>query len=87
MHHTPLSALLSNEQADSRRGEPKAAGVRSSKLEVLTQLRITSLTASMQVYKEMILVTRQDAPLPRVGKGTVSRPAALALYDADIRAL
>jgi hypothetical protein len=35
----------------------------------------------------MILVARQDAPLPRVAKGSVTRGAALALYDADIRAL
>jgi hypothetical protein len=40
-----------------------------------------------QIFKEMILVTRPDAELPRVGKGSVSRKAALALYDAEISAL
>jgi hypothetical protein len=40
-----------------------------------------------RVYKEMILVTSPSKPLPRAGKGTVQKKAALELYDEDIRAL
>jgi long-subunit acyl-CoA synthetase (AMP-forming) len=40
-----------------------------------------------RVYKEMILVVSPDKLLPRAAKGTVTRKAALALYDAEIRAL
>jgi hypothetical protein len=43
--------------------------------------------AFARVFKEMILVTQPAKSLPRVGKGTVSRKGALALYDAEIRAL
>jgi hypothetical protein len=39
------------------------------------------------VFKEMILVTQPAKTLPRVGKGTVSRKGALALYDAEIHLL
>jgi long-subunit acyl-CoA synthetase (AMP-forming) len=40
-----------------------------------------------RVHKEMILVTSPDKLLPRAAKGTVTRKAALALYEAEINAL
>jgi hypothetical protein len=40
-----------------------------------------------RVYKEMILVTKPDKPLPRAGKGTVQKKAALKIYDDEIEAL
>ncbi|KAJ8509096.1 hypothetical protein ONZ45_g8704 [Pleurotus djamor] len=38
-----------------------------------------------RVYKDMILFASPDKPLPRAGKGTVMRKAALAVYDAEIQ--
>ncbi|RDB20302.1 Non-canonical non-ribosomal peptide synthetase FUB8 [Hypsizygus marmoreus] len=43
--------------------------------------------AFSRIYKEMILITAKDKPLPRTGKGTVMRKAALAAYDDEIKAL
>ncbi|GLB33171.1 putative acetyl-CoA synthetase-like protein [Lyophyllum shimeji] len=43
--------------------------------------------AFSRIFKEMILLAPKDKPLPRAGKGTVMRKAALALYDAEIDAL
>lgn len=40
-----------------------------------------------RIFKEMILVTAKGKPLPRVGKGTVAKKAALKLYDAEIDAM
>jgi long-subunit acyl-CoA synthetase (AMP-forming) len=40
-----------------------------------------------RVFKEMILVTKPEKPLPRVGKGSVSRKGALLCYDEEIHAL
>ncbi|KIK64285.1 hypothetical protein GYMLUDRAFT_94733 [Collybiopsis luxurians FD-317 M1] len=40
-----------------------------------------------RIFKEMILITSPDKPLPRVGKGTVARKAALALYEQEINEL
>ncbi|KIP12212.1 hypothetical protein PHLGIDRAFT_508051 [Phlebiopsis gigantea 11061_1 CR5-6] len=38
-----------------------------------------------KVFKEMILVTSPDKPLPRAGKGTVIRKQALAAYAEEIK--
>ncbi|KAE9406881.1 acetyl-CoA synthetase-like protein [Gymnopus androsaceus JB14] len=40
--------------------------------------------AFSRIFKEMILIVDPQKPLPRVGKGTVARKAALALYDSEI---
>ncbi|KAJ3821631.1 putative aminoadipate reductase [Lentinula raphanica] len=40
--------------------------------------------AFSKIFKEMILIASPDKPLPRVGKGTVARKAALALYESEI---
>jgi hypothetical protein len=40
--------------------------------------------AFSRIFKEMILVVDPKKPLPRVGKGTVARKAALALYNSEI---
>ncbi|KIK65759.1 hypothetical protein GYMLUDRAFT_194612 [Collybiopsis luxurians FD-317 M1] len=37
-----------------------------------------------RIFKEMILIADPKKPLPRVGKGTLARKAALALYDPEI---
>ena len=37
-----------------------------------------------RIFKETIVVTTPDRPLPRAGKGTVLRKVALSMYDADI---
>ncbi|KAF9000302.1 hypothetical protein BDQ17DRAFT_1427302 [Cyathus striatus] len=43
--------------------------------------------AFSKIFKEMILITSPDKPLPRTAKGTVMRKAALQLYDEEIEAL
>ncbi|KAJ3543082.1 hypothetical protein NM688_g5900 [Phlebia brevispora] len=40
--------------------------------------------AFARIFKEMILVTKPDKPLPRAGKGTVIRKQAIALYADEI---
>ncbi|KAE9385220.1 hypothetical protein BT96DRAFT_1026658 [Gymnopus androsaceus JB14] len=40
--------------------------------------------AFSRIFKEMILVVDPEKPLPRVGKGTVARKAALTLYSSEI---
>lgn len=40
--------------------------------------------AFSRIYKEMILFTSKDKPLPRAGKGSVMRKAALDLYASEI---
>ncbi|KAF7333965.1 Non-canonical non-ribosomal peptide synthetase FUB8 [Mycena sanguinolenta] len=43
--------------------------------------------AFSRIFKEMILFTSKDKPLPRAGKGTVLRRAALTLYEPEIEAI
>lgn len=43
--------------------------------------------AFSRVFKEMIIVTAPDKPLPRTGKGTVMRKATLVAYEDEINAL
>ncbi|EGN93427.1 hypothetical protein SERLA73DRAFT_115874 [Serpula lacrymans var. lacrymans S7.3] len=43
--------------------------------------------AFSRIFKEMIVVTRPEKLLPRAGKGTVMRKAAVKLYDQEIDAL
>ncbi|KAG6839971.1 hypothetical protein C0991_009950, partial [Blastosporella zonata] len=43
--------------------------------------------AFSRIFKEMILITSETKPLPRTGKGTIMRRAALELYDQEIVAL
>ncbi|KAF8174554.1 putative aminoadipate reductase [Pholiota molesta] len=43
--------------------------------------------AFSKVFKELILITDVNKPLPRAGKGTVMRKAALTLYHDEIEAL
>ncbi|KAG6861818.1 hypothetical protein C0995_011700 [Termitomyces sp. Mi166 len=43
--------------------------------------------AFSKIYKEMILFASKEKPLPRAGKGTVMRKAALTLYASEISAL
>ncbi|CAA7265482.1 unnamed protein product [Cyclocybe aegerita] len=40
--------------------------------------------AFSRIFKEMILFTSSDKPLPRAGKGTVLRKAALKVYEVEI---
>ncbi|KAF9445951.1 putative aminoadipate reductase [Macrolepiota fuliginosa MF-IS2] len=40
-----------------------------------------------RIFKEMILITARDKPLPRSAKGTVMRKLALRVYDEDIEEL
>ncbi|KAH7912704.1 acetyl-CoA synthetase-like protein [Hygrophoropsis aurantiaca] len=40
-----------------------------------------------RIFKDMILVTHQDKPMPRAGKGTVQKKSAVQLYGTDIDAL
>ena len=40
-----------------------------------------------RIFKEMVIVTRADRPLPRVAKGTVVRAQALQLYSGEIEEL
>jgi hypothetical protein len=37
-----------------------------------------------RIYKEMIIFSTDEKPLPRVGKGTIARKAAIALYSSEI---
>ncbi|KAF8878948.1 putative aminoadipate reductase [Infundibulicybe gibba] len=43
--------------------------------------------AFSRIFKELILTTSKEKPLPRAGKGTVMRKAALKLYDREIERL
>ncbi|KAF9000304.1 hypothetical protein BDQ17DRAFT_1427303 [Cyathus striatus] len=43
--------------------------------------------AFSKIFKEMILITSSNKPLPRSAKGTIMRKAALELYDEEIEAL
>ncbi|KZP33066.1 putative nonribosomal peptide synthetase [Athelia psychrophila] len=43
--------------------------------------------AFSRIYKEMILVTSEDKPMPRVAKGTVSKKPTLTLYQTEIDVL
>ncbi|KNZ74034.1 Linear gramicidin synthase subunit D [Termitomyces sp. J132] len=43
--------------------------------------------AFSRIFKEMILFTSKDKPLPRAGKGTVMRKMALKTYDDEIEGL
>ncbi|KAJ7604467.1 hypothetical protein FB45DRAFT_1070376 [Roridomyces roridus] len=43
--------------------------------------------AYSRIFKELILFASSDKPLPRAGKGTVLRKAAIHLYAAEIDAL
>jgi long-subunit acyl-CoA synthetase (AMP-forming) len=43
--------------------------------------------AFARIYKEMILVSSSDKPLPRTGKGNVQKKAALKLYEKEIDTL
>ena len=43
--------------------------------------------AFSRIYKEMILFTAKDKPLPRAGKGTVLRKATLDIYAPEIDAM
>ena len=43
--------------------------------------------AFSRIFKEMILVTHKDKPLPRAGKGTLMRKAALKEYYREIETL
>ncbi|KAG1870691.1 putative aminoadipate reductase [Suillus subalutaceus] len=43
--------------------------------------------AFSRIFKEMILVTRSDKPMPRAGKGTVNKKATVKLYEEEIDAL
>jgi hypothetical protein len=40
--------------------------------------------AFSRIFKEMILIAAREKPLPRAGKGTIMRKAALALYAPEI---
>jgi hypothetical protein len=40
-----------------------------------------------RVYKEMVLVTSPNKPLPRAAKGTIQKKAAVKLYNEEIQAL
>ncbi|KAH9476002.1 putative NRPS-like protein biosynthetic cluster [Psilocybe cubensis] len=43
--------------------------------------------AFSRIFKELIIFTSPNKPLPRAGKGTVMRKASLALYHEEIEAL
>jgi hypothetical protein len=43
--------------------------------------------AFSRIFKEMILVTQKGKPLPRTGKGTLMRKAALKEYHYEIKIL
>lgn len=45
------------------------------------------LPAFGRVFKEMILVTHPNKPLPRAAKGTVNRKAAIQAYEQEINAM
>ncbi|KAG1900203.1 putative aminoadipate reductase [Suillus fuscotomentosus] len=43
--------------------------------------------AFSRIFKEMVLVTCREKPLPRTGKGTITKKAASQLYEEEINAL
>lgn len=40
-----------------------------------------------RIFKEMIIFTAPNKPLPHAGKGTVMRKASLTLYEEEIKLL
>ncbi|KIJ18039.1 hypothetical protein PAXINDRAFT_97557 [Paxillus involutus ATCC 200175] len=46
-----------------------------------------SLRRVYRIFKEMILVTSKDKPMPRTGNGTVTKKATIKLYEPEIEAL
>ncbi|KAF8154567.1 hypothetical protein B0H34DRAFT_661311 [Crassisporium funariophilum] len=40
-----------------------------------------------RLFKELVLISSPDKPLPRAGKGTIMRKAALSLYNEEIEAI
>lgn len=57
--------------------------------DIWTSVQIANQTspAFSRIFKEMVLVTSLDKPLPRTPKGTIVRKAALELYKNDVEAL
>ena len=43
--------------------------------------------AFSRIFKEMILVTREEKPMLRAGKGTVIKKETVKLYSEEINAL
>ncbi|KAG6907803.1 putative NRPS-like protein biosynthetic cluster [Tephrocybe rancida] len=43
--------------------------------------------AHSRIFKEMILIASKEKPLPRAGKGTILRKAAVKVYEEDINAI
>ncbi|KAG6852620.1 putative secondary metabolism biosynthetic enzyme [Blastosporella zonata] len=43
--------------------------------------------AYSRIFKEMILISSKEKPLPRAGKGTILRKAAVKLYEEEINAI
>lgn len=40
-----------------------------------------------RIHRDMVIFTTADKPMPRAGKGTIQRQAAMALYASDLNAL
>ena len=43
--------------------------------------------AFSKIYREMVLITKPEKPMPRTGKGSVMRKLALQLYQSEIHNL
>ncbi|KAG1819054.1 uncharacterized protein BJ212DRAFT_1567944 [Suillus subaureus] len=43
--------------------------------------------AFSRIFKEMVLVTCREKPMPRAGKGTIAKKAASRIYEEEINAL
>ncbi|KAF7968546.1 hypothetical protein HWV62_30169 [Athelia sp. TMB] len=60
---------------------------RNSLWPIVEEANRSAPTTVARILKEMILVTKESKPLPRVAKGTVAKQAAFKLYADEIDAL
>ncbi|KAG5721421.1 Linear gramicidin synthase subunit D [Termitomyces sp. T112] len=66
--------------------QTQVAGLRKQLWSVIEEANKIA-PAFSRIFKEMILFTSTDKPLPRAGKGTVMRKMALRTYDDEIEGL
>ncbi|KAJ7617794.1 hypothetical protein FB45DRAFT_932692 [Roridomyces roridus] len=80
-----LIELIPEEQMDVK-DEAQLAELRNKIWPVIEEANAIAPGFS-RIFKEMILFTSHEKPLPRAGKGTVMRKAAIKLYTPEIDAL
>ncbi|KAJ7623615.1 hypothetical protein FB45DRAFT_681389, partial [Roridomyces roridus] len=68
-------------------GDPKQLAALRNQIWPAIEQANAIAPAFSRIFKEMILITSRDKSLPRSGKGSVMRKAAIGMYAAEIDAL